>query len=65
MTFEEYDALKQTIDYHMNLYYNEDAPEITDFEYDAMMRQLKEAEQLHPEWITPDSPSQKVGGTVK
>ena len=65
MTFEEYDALKQTIDYHMNLYYNEDVPEITDFEYDAMMRQLKEAEQLHPEWITPDSPSQKVGGTVK
>ena len=62
MTFTEYTQLVKTIDHHMELYYNEDTPEISDFEYDALMRQLKSAEKEHPEWVTPDSPSQKVGG---
>ena len=62
MTFAEYTQLVKTIDHHMELYYNEDTPEISDFEYDALMRQLKSAEKEHPEWVTPDSPSQKVGG---
>ncbi|MDD6038044.1 MAG: NAD-dependent DNA ligase LigA [bacterium] len=62
---EAYEKLKQNIDYHMNRYYNEDAPEISDFEYDQMMQELKAAEKEHPEWITPDSPSQKIGGVAK
>lgn len=60
-----YEALKQTIDHHMNLYYNEDKPEITDFEYDALMQRLKQMEQTHPDWVTPDSPTQKIGGNAK
>lgn len=47
------------------LYYVQDMPSITDAEYDGMMRQLRELEGLYPELITPDSPTQKVGGRVK
>lgn len=65
MTELEYKALIQTIDYHMNLYYNNDEPEISDYEYDQLMQTLKAAEKEHPEWITPDSPSQKIGGVAK
>lgn len=65
MTQNEYIDLKQTIDYHMNRYYNEDAPEISDYEYDQLMQQLKAAEKEHPEWITGDSPTQKIGGVAK
>ena len=49
----------------MNLYYNEDQPEISDFEYDALMRELKQMEQTHPDWVTEDSPTQKIGGSAK
>lgn len=49
----------------MNAYYNEDAPAISDYEYDQLMIRLKKAEKEHPEWITPDSPSQKIGGVAK
>src|SRR5579884_715794 len=48
--------------HHEYLYYVLDAPEISDAEYDAMMRQLQELERQHPELITPDSPTQRVGG---
>ncbi|MCR4890885.1 MAG: NAD-dependent DNA ligase LigA, partial [Lachnospiraceae bacterium] len=65
MTRQEYDKLKAEIDRHMELYYNQDAPEISDYEYDQLMQSLKQAEKEHPEWIGPDSPTQKVGGTVK
>jgi len=65
MSKEEYKKLCDTIDYHMNRYYNEDAPEISDYEYDELMLQLKEAEKDHPEWITKESPTQKIGGTTK
>ncbi len=65
MTELEYFSLIQTVNYHMNLYYNMDEPKISDFEYDKMMQQLKEAEKEHPEWITPDSPTQKIGGVAK
>lgn len=56
--------LRKTINYHNNLYYNHDAPEIEDFEYDALMRELKSLEKEYPELITDDSPTQKVGGTA-
>ena len=61
----EYLALVQTINYHMNLYYNNDEPEISDYEYDLLMQQLKAAEKEHPEWVNPDSPTQKIGGIAK
>ena len=65
MTREAYLKLAEQISYHMDKYYNQDAPEISDFEYDQLMLKLKAAEKEHPEWVTPDSPSQRVGGTAK
>ena len=65
MSFDEYNELKTTIMHHMDLYYNRNEPEITDYEYDQLMQQLKAAEEAHPEWITPDSPSQIIGGVAK
>ncbi len=47
---------------HEHLYYVLDAPEITDAEYDALMNELKRIEAAHPELLTPDSPTQRVGG---
>ncbi len=65
MKHNEYLKLIETIDYHMDRYYNMDEPEISDYEYDQLMIQLKAAEKEHPEWVTPDSPSQKIGGVAK
>ena len=60
---EKLNQLKQTIHYHGVKYYVEDNPEIPDAEYDRLMRELLELEDAHPELITLDSPSQRVGGT--
>lgn len=65
MNKKDYDALCEKIDYHMDRYYNQDDPEISDYEYDQLMLQLKAAEKEHPEWISTDSPSQKIGGVAK
>ncbi len=65
MTKREYNNLKKTIEYHMDRYYNQDAPEISDYEYDQLMISLKAAEKEHPEWVSASSPSQKVGGSAK
>jgi DNA ligase (NAD+) len=54
--------LREQLRRHEHLYHVLDAPEITDAEYDALMRQLKAIEAQHPELITPDSPTQRVGG---
>jgi DNA ligase (NAD+) len=59
------EALREKIRHHENLYYVLDSPEISDAEFDALMRELKEIEAAHPEWITPDSPTQRVGGKPK
>ena len=59
------EELKKTLEYHSNRYYNMDDPEISDYEYDSMMQELKKLEKEHPELVTPDSPTQRVGGTVK
>ena len=56
--------LTEIIRYHNELYYNQDTPEIEDFEYDALMRELKALEKEFPTLITPDSPTQKVGGAA-
>ncbi|MDO4516803.1 MAG: NAD-dependent DNA ligase LigA [Bacillota bacterium] len=59
------EALRVQLNHHSDLYYNEDNPSISDGEYDVLMQELKAIEQAHPELITPDSPTQKVGGTAK
>lgn len=61
---QEMEQLRREIEKNNRLYYDLDAPAISDFEYDAMMRRLKELEAEHPELVTPDSPTQHVGGTV-
>lgn len=55
--------LRALIEKNNRLYYDNDAPELTDFEYDALTRELKALEQQFPQLVTPDSPTQKVGGT--
>ncbi|MBR5565968.1 MAG: NAD-dependent DNA ligase LigA [Roseburia sp.] len=57
--------LKKTLEYHIDRYYNQDSPEISDYEYDMLMQELKTLEKEHPELVTPDSPTQKVGGVAK
>ncbi|MDH7571763.1 MAG: NAD-dependent DNA ligase LigA, partial [Armatimonadota bacterium] len=54
-------SLRQQIAHHNYLYYVLDQPEISDAEYDRLMRELQELEAEHPELITPDSPTQRVG----
>lgn len=65
MTKQEYSDLCALINHHMTLYYNNDEPEISDYEYDQLMLQLKAGEKEHPEWVTPDSPTQKIGESMK
>lgn len=62
---EKIEALRKEIEYHIERYYNQDDPEITDYEYDQKMNELKRLEKEHPEYVTPDSPTQKVGGSAK
>lgn len=59
------EELRTLLNHHSDLYYNQDAPTISDQEYDALMRELKAIEAEYPELITPDSPTQKVGGSAK
>ncbi len=61
-THIEIERLRKELRRHEYLYYVLDAPEITDAEYDRLMRRLNELESQHPELVTPDSPSQRVGG---
>lgn len=61
MTHEEYLALIQEIKRHNVLYYQHDAPEITDAEYDQLTQKLKQIEARRPNWISPMSPTQHVG----
>ena len=57
--------LRNIIEYHNKKYYDDDAPEISDFEYDMLSNELKNLEKQYPELITKDSNTQKVGGHVK
>lgn len=59
---KEINQLRREIEKHNKLYYVYDSPEITDYEYDMLMQRLKALEEEHPELITPDSPTQRVGG---
>lgn len=62
---KRYEELVKTIEYHNDRYYNQDDPEISDYEYDMMMKELKKIEKDHPEYVTPNSPTQHVGGSAK
>lgn len=57
----EYLELVKKLNHFAELYYAQDEPEISDYEYDTMNNRLKEIEKAHPDWIVPDSPSQRVG----
>ena len=59
---QEMKALRDTLNAHGYRYYVLDEPTISDFEYDHMLRRLEDLEAEHPEEITPDSPTQRVGG---
>jgi DNA ligase (NAD+) len=58
------DKLRDDIRRHNQLYYEHDSPEIPDSEFDALLRELLELEDAHPDLITPDSPTQSVGGSA-
>ena len=58
----EIETLRDTLRRHEHLYYVLDRPEVSDAEYDALMRRLQKLESQHPDLITPDSPTQRVGG---
>lgn len=59
---ERIDYLRKVIAYHSKRYYENDAPEISDFEYDKLFEELKQLEAEHPEYYSPTSPTQRVGG---
>ena len=59
---KEIEKLRKEINYHSKLYYVYDAPVISDYDFDMLMQRLKTLENEHPELITPDSPTQRVGG---
>ena len=59
---KQIEKLREQLRRHEHLYYVLDTPEISDAEYDALMNRLKRLEAEHPELVTPDSPTQRVGG---
>jgi DNA ligase (NAD+) len=62
---QELQELRDELRHHEYLYYVEDAPELTDAQYDVLVNKLRKVEAEHPELVTPDSPSQRVGGKPK
>ncbi|MBP1571471.1 MAG: NAD-dependent DNA ligase LigA, partial [Oscillospiraceae bacterium] len=59
---EKLNSLKQLVEYHSDLYYNQNRNEISDYEYDMLMQQIKNIEAQFPQLITEDSPTQRVQG---
>ena len=57
-------ALVELLDYHSHKYYVENSPEISDFEFDALLRELQELEDRHPEWADANSPTKRVGSDL-
>ncbi len=60
-TRQRYQELVRQLNYHSRLYYTLDSPEISDYEYDLLMQELKKIEAGHPDEISPDSPTQRIG----
>lgn len=61
---QEVQSLREQLLYHNKKYYEEDAPEISDYDYDKMLRRLRTLEKEHPELADPNSPTQRVGGAA-
>ncbi len=61
---QEIEELRRQINYHSYLYNTLDQPEISDYDYDLLFNRLKELEALHPDLVTPDSPTQRVGSKL-
>ena len=59
---DEIESLREEIRHHEELYYVYDSPEISDADYDQLLARLQQLEKVHPELVTPDSPTQRVGG---
>lgn len=59
---QEIEELRRQVEYHNRKYYVEDAPEISDLEFDRLLKRLQDLEAAHPEYASPDSPTQRVGG---
>lgn len=57
-------ALRKLLEYHNNKYYIDNAPEISDIEFDRLMHELEALEEAHPEWYDPNSPTQRVGQDI-
>ena len=62
---QDIENLKKTIHKHDHHYYVKNSPSISDQEYDALLRRLRDLENANPEYISPDSPTQRVGGKVE
>ncbi len=58
------EELSKELEHHNHLYYIQNSPEISDFEFDTLLNELKSIEAIYPDLIRPDSPTQRVGGTV-
>ncbi|MFO0484918.1 MAG: NAD-dependent DNA ligase LigA [Sphingobacteriia bacterium] len=56
--------LEQELERHNRLYYLEDAPEISDRQFDALLEELQQLEKQYPQWANPNSPTQRIGGTI-
>jgi DNA ligase (NAD+) len=61
LSHDEYKQLCRDIWYHNKLYYIDHDPEISDHEFDVLLKKIEAVEEKHPEWVTPDSPTQRVG----
>ena len=64
ITLENYEKLKQEINYHNYQYHVNDAPLISDAEFDHLLIELREMEAIHPEWVSPDSPTMRAGSVT-
>ena len=64
MIREKIEELRRTLDYHNHKYYVENSPEISDREFDDLMRELQELEAAHPEYADPNSPTARVGSDL-
>ena len=61
---ERYEQLKQDLNFHSYRYHVLDNPIVSDMEYDRMLIELRQIEAEHPDWVTPDSPTQRAGAEV-
>ena len=64
MIRDRIEELRRQLEYHNRKYYVDNAPEISDFEFDALMRELQELERAHPEYADPNSPTARIGSDL-